>query len=126
MMSLLCLPEREETSQPLSDWLRAYDRSRIDPPESSPRYSVPQVDSFDDFFPQGQPPVNETARHPSLDHLHTRLFRILRTSPKLEVESHNFSLNELPPYVAISHRWGQESASKTMSCNGRLLMVKPS
>ena len=99
-MSLLCLPEREET--------------------------FPQVDSFDDFFPQGQPPLNETALHPSLDPFHTRLFRILRTSPKLEVESHNFSLNELPPYVAISHRWGQESASKTMSCNGHLLMVKPS
>ena len=125
-MSLLYPPKRGKTSQPLSDRLRAYNTLRIDSPESSPHYSVPQVDSFDDFIPRVQPPLNEAARHPSLDPLHTRLFRILRTSPKLEVECRNFSLHELPQYVAVSHHWGQESATKVMSCNGHLLMVKPS
>lgn len=125
-MSLQSLPEYEETSQPLSHLLRAYDWWGTGPVESSPRYSVPLVDSFDDCFPQLQPVFDQSAGSLPLDNFHTRLFRILKPFPRLEVESRNFSLDELPPYVAISHHWGQESASKAMRCNGNLLMVRPS
>jgi hypothetical protein len=57
---------------------------------------------------------------------HTRLFRIDQLKPRLEIELRAFSIDEMPDYVALSHRWGEEATSEVIGCNDSLMMLKPS
>ncbi|RFU25461.1 hypothetical protein B7463_g10877, partial [Scytalidium lignicola] len=50
-------------------------------------------------------------------------FNILDPETHLDIELHHFSLQNAPPYFAISYVWGDPSVSYQITCNGKFTTI---